>query len=105
LIVEKDVLTIEEFCERNSMSHSFYYALRQEGKGPQELRIGTGRHPFVRITLEAEAKWRRRFERPRLPSWPEFLRLAKDPEFLRQLSEHGRGYKPIWNVWLERTEN
>ncbi len=33
--------TIKEFCERQSIGRTFYYALEKQGKGPRTFTIGT----------------------------------------------------------------
>jgi hypothetical protein len=51
--------TIDEFCDDNRISRSFYYKMRFAGVGPVEMRFGT----IVRITARAEADWQARGER------------------------------------------
>jgi hypothetical protein len=51
--------TIDEFCRDNRISRSFYYIMRKDGVGPDEMRYGT----IVRITRQAEAAWQQRGER------------------------------------------
>jgi hypothetical protein len=50
--------TIEEFCERNRISRSFFYKMRAQGIGPDEMHTGA----TVRITQRAEFDWQRRGE-------------------------------------------
>jgi hypothetical protein len=50
--------TIQEFCDDNRISRSFYYKMRRAGVGPDEMRYGT----VVRITHRAEAIWQQRGE-------------------------------------------
>jgi predicted DNA-binding transcriptional regulator AlpA len=45
--------TIKEFCERQSIGRTFYYALEKQGKGPRTFTIGTCR----RISEDAEREW------------------------------------------------
>ena len=47
-------LTPDEWCAANAYSRSFYEKLKREGRGPDETREGR----TVRITPEADAKWR-----------------------------------------------
>jgi hypothetical protein len=47
-------LTIAEWCAANAYSRSFYEKLKRGGRGPDETREGK----TVRITPEADAKWR-----------------------------------------------
>jgi hypothetical protein len=56
--MDKVMFTVAQFCERNGISRSFYFKLRAQGKGPRVARIGKA----VRISFEAEAEWRQRFE-------------------------------------------
>ncbi len=51
--------TIKEFCARNRISASTYFALKREGLGPREMLVGRA---GVRISPEAEADWRRAME-------------------------------------------
>ena len=53
-IVEKDY-KIEEWCEKRRISRAYYYILRNEGRGPRELRYGRK----VTITREADAEWQK----------------------------------------------
>ena len=55
LCPERDAYSIEIFCRRHSISRTMYYALRDEGKGPDEF-ILRGR---VLISKEAAAAWRK----------------------------------------------
>jgi hypothetical protein len=50
--------TIEEFCRDHRISRSFWYKMKRLGVGPDEMRHGTA----VRITFEAEARWRQQGE-------------------------------------------
>jgi hypothetical protein len=53
-----DCFTICEFCSRHRISERLYYLLREQGRGPAELRLGTK----VLISKEAAARWRRAIE-------------------------------------------
>ncbi|MFY9769405.1 MAG: hypothetical protein WBG18_17425 [Xanthobacteraceae bacterium] len=57
-IDDQTARTIKEFCARNRISHSTYFELRHQKKGPREMRV-LGK---VLITPEAEADWRRECE-------------------------------------------
>ena len=50
----EDAMSLPEFCRQHSISLSFYYKLRQQGLGPDEMRLGTR----VLVTREAAATWR-----------------------------------------------
>jgi hypothetical protein len=56
--VDPDSYTIPEFCRRNSISVTFYYQLRREGRGPDEMRLARKR---VLISKEAAQAWRAKF--------------------------------------------
>ena len=47
------------FCRSHGLSESFYHKLKNEGLGPDELRLGSK----VLITHEAAARWRAARER------------------------------------------
>jgi hypothetical protein len=47
--------SIREFCEAHRISQAFYYDLRNSGRGPREMVLGTRRV----ISAEAAADWRR----------------------------------------------
>jgi predicted DNA-binding transcriptional regulator AlpA len=51
----RKALSIDEFCAAHSISRSMYYKLRDQGKGPREMEVGTRRL----ISDEAGADWRR----------------------------------------------
>lgn len=52
-----DAYSIDEFCERHCISRATFYNLRNDKKGPAEMRPGgRGR---VLISKEAAAEWRR----------------------------------------------
>lgn len=50
------VFTIDEFCDAYHLSRSFYYRLRQTGKGPREIRLGRK----VMITVCDAREWENR---------------------------------------------
>jgi hypothetical protein len=50
--------TIREFCNAHKISTAFYYDLRNSGRGPREMILGTRRV----ISAEAAADWRRERE-------------------------------------------
>jgi hypothetical protein len=50
--------TIREFCEAHRISQAFFYDLRNSGRGPREMILGTRRV----ISAEAAADWRRERE-------------------------------------------
>ena len=52
--------TIKEFCINNGIKPTTYFALKKEGRGPREMRVG-GK---VMISPEAEIDWRREMENP-----------------------------------------
>jgi hypothetical protein len=47
--------SIREFADAHGMSESFYYRLRKQGLGPDEMKV-LGR---TMISQEAAARWRR----------------------------------------------
>ena len=49
-----DLHTRETFCAANRISKSFYFALKREGRGPREIKLGKR----ILITPGAEADWR-----------------------------------------------
>ena len=51
--IRRASFTINEFCERNSVSRSTYYALKADGLGPDEARV----KGLIRISREAEKAW------------------------------------------------
>jgi hypothetical protein len=53
--------TIPEFCFRNHISRPKYHRLRDEGRGPVEMRIGLN---TIRITADAEREWQRQMSEP-----------------------------------------
>jgi hypothetical protein len=54
-----DVHSIESFCRSNGISLTTYFALKRQGKGPREMKVGKR----ILISPEAEADWRRERER------------------------------------------
>jgi hypothetical protein len=52
-IAEKATRTVREFCARNNVSVSLFYKLRNAGKAPRLIYIGT--KPL--ITAAAEKAW------------------------------------------------
>jgi hypothetical protein len=57
-ISEKTTRTVREFCARNNISVSLFYKLRNAGKAPRLIYIGT--KPL--ITDAAERAWLRELE-------------------------------------------
>lgn len=54
--VSRVAYTVPEFCAAYGISRSFYYRLRDEGRGPREMRLSKRR---VLISHEAAAAWAR----------------------------------------------
>jgi predicted DNA-binding transcriptional regulator AlpA len=54
----KAALSIQEFCATHGISRRTYYHLKEKGKGPREMQVGTRRL----ISLESAATWRRQME-------------------------------------------
>jgi hypothetical protein len=50
---------IPKFCNAHGISEAFYYKLREDGLGPDEIRLGNK----VLISQEAAARWRAERER------------------------------------------
>ena len=48
------LFSIKSFCIAHGISEGFYFKLREQGHGPQELRLGTR----VFITHESAQRWR-----------------------------------------------
>jgi hypothetical protein len=46
--------TIAEFCASANIGRTQYYALKRDGRGPREMKIGAS----IRISPEARAAWR-----------------------------------------------
>jgi hypothetical protein len=57
---ERQAFTIGEFCARNSISATTFHKLKKEGRGPNEMHLGTA----IRISAEAKMVWRRARETP-----------------------------------------
>ena len=53
-------LSIATFCARNGIGLTLYHRLKNEGRGPREMRLGR----TIRITLDAERDWQREREFP-----------------------------------------
>jgi hypothetical protein len=51
---DADCLSVAEFCRRNGISKPFYFKLRAQGLGPEEIRLGAR----VLITRQSAEKWR-----------------------------------------------
>ena len=54
----KDAFGIAEFCERHSLSVSYFFKLARENRAPRCMRIGRR----TLISQEAAAAWRREME-------------------------------------------
>jgi hypothetical protein len=52
------VFTVKEFCLAHRISVSIYYALKKQGLGPREMRVG---HRWF-ISHDAAAEWRKQRE-------------------------------------------
>jgi hypothetical protein len=48
------LFTIKSFCVAHGISEGFYFKLREQGLGPDEMRLGAR----VLITHESAARWR-----------------------------------------------
>jgi hypothetical protein len=55
---DRDVYTVEEFCDAHRISRSRFYALLRDGRGPRVMRVDSR----IRISREAAADWRRASE-------------------------------------------
>ena len=55
---EKDALTVDDFCQRHSLSRGKFYSLVAEGRAPRLMRVGRR----TLISREAAADWRRAME-------------------------------------------
>ena len=51
---EAAAYSIRSFCTAHHLSESFYYKMRTEGWGPDEMHVGSR----VLISFEAAARWR-----------------------------------------------
>jgi hydrogenase maturation factor len=58
--IQRNGLSIPEFCASENISESTYRNMRKAGVGPKELRVGRR----VIITVEAAAEWRAMFAKP-----------------------------------------
>jgi hypothetical protein len=54
----KACYSIDEFCVAHAISRAMFYKLRNEGKGPRTMLVGTR----TLISFEAAADWRRQCE-------------------------------------------
>ena len=48
------LFSIKSFCIAHDISEGFYFKLREQGRGPREMRLGAR----VFITFESAARWR-----------------------------------------------
>ena len=48
------VFTIKSFCAAHDLSESFYFKLKNQGRGPREMQVGSR----VLISFESAAAWR-----------------------------------------------
>jgi hypothetical protein len=48
------VFSIRSFCIAHGISEAFYFKLREQGKGPRELRLGSR----VFVSFESAQRWR-----------------------------------------------
>jgi hypothetical protein len=56
--VDADAYTVDQFCQRHGLSHSFFYKLKAKGVGPRTIKLNSK----ILITKEAAADWRRERE-------------------------------------------
>ena len=54
----RDALSVAEFCTRNSLGRSTFYALLKRGEGPRIIRIGRR----TLISARAAEEWRQKYE-------------------------------------------
>ena len=59
--LQRAAYSIPEFCFRNNISRPTYHRLRDEGRGPDEMRLGLN---IIRITADAEREWQQRMQKP-----------------------------------------
>jgi hypothetical protein len=54
--IEREALafSIREFCKLHAISERFYFQLKADGRGPDEIKLGHR----VLISREAAARWR-----------------------------------------------
>ncbi len=50
--------SIQEFCQANGISQSFFYKLRKQGKAPKIMRVGRR----TLISADAAQEWRKEME-------------------------------------------
>lgn len=55
--------SVREFCEAHSLSRAFFYKLRDQGMGPQIMKLGRR----TLISREAAQQWRQRTTEGDLP--------------------------------------
>ena len=55
---DPDAYSVDLFCHRHGLSHSFYYKLKAQDLGPREIRLNSK----VLISREAAEAWRRERE-------------------------------------------
>ena len=48
------VFSVASFCEAHGISEAFYFKLKNQGLGPDEMRLGSR----IFITHESAARWR-----------------------------------------------
>ncbi|HEX2020069.1 MAG TPA: hypothetical protein VGO17_14115 [Aurantimonas sp.] len=77
----KMAFSVRQFCARNGISTPTYYKLRASKRGPREMRFGS----VVRISIEAEADWRRARE---YPDMEERARIEQQRRKLKQRSSN-----------------
>src|SRR4051794_40045351 len=53
--VPRLALSILQFCEAHSISEDFYYKLKRQNQGPDEMKVGARRL----ISIESAAAWRK----------------------------------------------
>lgn len=59
---QDELLTVEEFCKRNRISKSSWFAMKRDETGPRTIAVGrTGAQE--RISPAAEKEWRARKEK------------------------------------------
>lgn len=52
---DRDAFTVQQFCDRHSMSRTTFYKMKEDGEGPRTFKVGN----HIRISREAAAEWRR----------------------------------------------
>ena len=58
-LIEREALTIVEWCQAHGISRATFYKLVSAGLAPRRMRVGRR----VLISREAAAEWRRKMER------------------------------------------